>query len=392
MSNQLLSLKTAAVSKSFVSLSKPGSFGWLFIIILGLSVTIPASAAPRGEGIIGGTPTNTKWPWMVSLAYAGPDLARGHFCGGTLIDPKFVLTSAHCVADFVKNPKAIQVILGRENLRDSTGTVVPADGILLYPNFNPETLQNDLALIRLSAPVLQYQPLGILTAEEAQQLSPDTRALILGWGVTDPNIMIRPAQLQEAWIPIINEVQCGDRLGIDFDPASMLCAGILSSTPNGTDGVDACYGDSGGPMMVQGPTGWGLLGVTSWGYLCASDRYWGIYLRAAAFNEWISSALKNVLYAIDSPTILGTPVVGRKLRCLPGVFHGQVTGSPQVRWQDVRSRRTLSKRSVYLVKTEDAGRTLNCQIRMKNLYGFVISKSDSVRCRRAVRLAKGAAS
>lgn len=56
---------------------------------------------------------------------------------------------------------------------------------------------------------------------------------------------------------------------------AMICA----SAP----GKDSCFGDSGGPLTVNGT----LEGVVSFGWGCADSRYPGVYSRVAYVRDWI---------------------------------------------------------------------------------------------------------
>lgn len=52
-----------------------------------------SSGPALASEIVGGRPARPHaWPFMVSLQLRG-----GHFCGGTLIAPNFVMSAAHCV-------------------------------------------------------------------------------------------------------------------------------------------------------------------------------------------------------------------------------------------------------------------------------------------------------
>jgi len=52
-------------------------------------------------------------------------------------------------------------------------------------------------------------------------------------------------------------------------------------------GLDACNGDSGGPLFI--PNSSVQVGVVSWGQGCALPRYYGVYTEVSYFVNWINS-------------------------------------------------------------------------------------------------------
>ncbi len=57
--------------------------------------------------------------------------------------------------------------------------------------------------------------------------------------------------------------------------------------------VDTCQGDSGGPLMVfTDLKQWELVGITSYGYGCATEHP-GVYTRITAFLTWIQQFVQE---------------------------------------------------------------------------------------------------
>ena len=153
-------------------------------------------------------------------------------------------------------------------------------------NFNPSTVGNDIALIKLRRKLdfkgrQQYlQPICLPSNGLTSDFS---RCYATGWGTT--SVGGKSANiLQEVRLPVLENSVCRRFWSNSFRPEYQICAGNLEG------GHDTCQGDSGGPLNCQLPNGvWVQQGITSFGAGCAKPRSPGVYTRVAAYVEWIQS-------------------------------------------------------------------------------------------------------
>lgn len=351
------------------------------LITLPISIQLVIAQSEINKRIINGSPSaEGAWPWVVSLFTKNGDPANpssGHFCGGALIAPQYVLTAAHCVDN--KSPDKLEVVIGRTKLSSNSGIRSLVSGVIVHPKWDVNSVRFDFALLKLNQPVNSAVLPLVGPGDEALWQPGSAQAKILGWGYISSFNSIIPDNLQEANIPIVSDQICLDTLGINFSAASMICGGTLS-TPGKVNGVDSCNGDSGGPLIVPDGTSYKLAGLTSWGYECASDTYYGAYSRIASARDWILSfppvPPKNLIY----PYIIGNPLVGETLTCNPGTWAGDDLKF-EYRWFRVLSNTQYTEilgetGQQYKVSDLDEELYLFCDVKATNSSGVVYDYSD----------------
>ncbi|XP_056416886.1 transmembrane protease serine 2 [Hyla sarda] len=220
--------------------------------------------------IVGGTSAKSgDWPWQVSL-----QVRQSHVCGGSIITPDWILTAAHCVEGNYVYPSLWTAYAG--SIQRSGGQALLVERIISHPNYNSETKDHDIALMKLKTS-LSFTGSNIkpVCLPNAGMPWTDTQSSwISGWGYTKQG-GTTSSVLMAANIPLISSTTCNSPSVYNgVITSTMICAGYLSG------GVDTCQGDSGGPLVTKTNNLWWIVGDTSWGdWLCPTKQAWSLWER-----------------------------------------------------------------------------------------------------------------
>ena len=200
----------------------------------------------QNNRIASGTETEVhEYPWMVYLnvkRQIGSARPTSWMCGGSLISDGWVLTAAHCVADD-QDGRVIRVSveLGQHNIfTEAIEVLIPLSQVLMHPDFNPRTMRNDLALLKLDDPVdfnnvPHVRPICLPSNRDATFAG--LRATVAGWGGTlesgESHVLL------ETDVNVISQDECRKKYPVSDD---MLCC---VSPSDGPVVQGSCQGDSG---------------------------------------------------------------------------------------------------------------------------------------------------
>lgn len=211
-----------------------------------------APADDHDPSIYGGEPVEPgAWPAVVAVR-------TQKLCTGTLVAPDLVLTAAHCFDPAPIGP--VQIQFG--DSLDSNAIVGAAEwgshpGFCLPSECGDDI--HDFAWVRLAQAVDIDPVLPITSQSEYDDAMVDGREVVfVGYGQDEQDVTGVKRE-------VTSEITSFNDSGREFKA--------------GGGGLDSCFGDSGGPALIQLASGeWRLAGVLSRGGECGKGGIYGVPL------------------------------------------------------------------------------------------------------------------
>ncbi|XP_053685773.1 chymotrypsin-2-like [Sabethes cyaneus] len=241
----------------------------LLLCLLGGALAVPTA----DKRVVGGFPAESgDAPWMVSMRNS----FNIHFCGGTLLNQRFVLTTAVCMEGRLSS--TTMAVVGSRFLNT---VAAPYYGLqtITHPQYNQNTLEFNVALFQTIQNIVFtniVQPIQLNGAF----IEPGTRARFFGWGANEENGGNSNA-LMTINLNVMHNEACRNSLGSD----GMRVTGTTLCTLN-REGQGLCTNDAGGSLVFDGMA----IGIASWKIPCATGRP-DVFVRVSDIRDWVMSII-----------------------------------------------------------------------------------------------------
>ncbi|XP_032523690.2 uncharacterized protein LOC116775021 [Danaus plexippus] len=211
------------------------------------------------------------------------------WCGGAIIDGDTVITAAHCLQlqynnrFFREYVKMLSVRVGSSNATYG-GELYRVTEIFFHPNYKPNTLEFNLAILKLHKNITPDQPnthVAQIDYSSDKNIPTDSNITFLGWGsVMGFGGLGGQVLLQKIVLPVYDLADCQEIYGRDLVTRSNFCAGYITLTKN------VCNHDAGGPAIMDGL----LVGILSFSSKRCDERDQpAVFTTVGAVANWIET-------------------------------------------------------------------------------------------------------
>lgn len=223
--------------------------------------------------INGKTASQGQFPHQVSLQYK-----MKHFCGGSIINSRWILTAAHCI--YLKQKDLFCASVGSNFLYE--GDIYEID-LMSIPNdfrvnIKADSATKDIGVVR-TMKTINFSEFVRPVPIRSSYVGDGEEAVVSGWGLITLSQLELPNDLQFLKSRAITNVECRKRMPEIYKSSIENTTLCVENIP----GQSSCNGDSGSGLTVNGE----LVGVASWNTKCALGDP-DAYTRVSEFVHWIN--------------------------------------------------------------------------------------------------------
>lgn len=256
---------------------------FLCVTLIQTAIICVVSCLNTQSRIRNGSPSQLgQFPFFAHLEMMEKNNPNTTVCGGTLLNELFILTAAHCMFNKSKITIRLGTLQIHRALEMGRKTVtVHSNFFYIHPEYDPDTLMNDIGLIRLREPLTFSHVIQPISFPSVCDIHEGLKLIAIGNGRCGTHHQIPPI-VQYTTLQTIPFEEC-TKIFNDIDKTKTFCAMGLRNEAI-TDG------DSGGPVVH--PTQNTLYGISSFGNEFDSDELPQGFINVFAYTHWISRITK----------------------------------------------------------------------------------------------------
>ncbi|XP_063080022.1 haptoglobin-like [Engraulis encrasicolus] len=248
----------------------------------------PPPPKPKPSG-----PSRTV-PWQV-MVYLDEGDFFGVYGGGALLSDRWVVTSGrNLLMEHSKKTPVPKVYVGVAKFEDAwPSKEVPVEKVFVHPGFqNSSKWANDVALIKLSAPVAFNQTVMPIPLPEQGDEEEETPGVAAIFGAWDQGIIHElPSAIKHLKLPVVSRKECRASFTKPSDPViddTKFCTGPSEHFMN------TCFNDAGSAMVFQNAKTNRVYigGVVSNNMACAIRRH-AVSTKISAYLPWIRDTMRE---------------------------------------------------------------------------------------------------